>query len=107
VIAIPKAVPAAGGCSVSITTIIKTETPTASEYMTIVLKNEECEIKDNSDPEISPTRWPPITFLSLAVIFLGITNTINVVAPIDAIIAAFCKLNNRSTINIVRVAKKL
>jgi hypothetical protein len=35
VIAIPKAVPDAGGCSVSVTTIVKIEVPTASEYMRI------------------------------------------------------------------------
>lgn len=39
VIATPSAVPAAGGCSISITTIINMETPTASEQGIVLLKN--------------------------------------------------------------------
>lgn len=55
VITMPKAVPDAGGCSVSITTITKIESPTASEYTRIEYKNEGCGIKAHKDPHRRPT----------------------------------------------------
>jgi len=107
VIAIPKAVPAAGGCSVSIITIMKIVSPTANAYTIAAYKCEGCGIKEHKEPQKSPTRCPPITLLGLAVMLLGIANTIKVVAPIDAIITACRKLKDKSTINITRVAKRL
>ena len=55
-IAIPKAVPDAGGCSVSVTTIMKIESPTANEYTIIEGKNKWCGINAHKYPEISPTK---------------------------------------------------
>jgi len=103
----PKAVPAAGGCSVSVTTIIKIERPTAREYKVIENRNE-CEgIRENREPEMRPTICPPITFLGLAVMLFGIAKTMKDVAPIDAITTACSILKSRSTMNIVRVARRL
>lgn len=62
VIATPNAVPAARGCSVSITTIIKMERPTASAYIMADDSNAACGINANNDPAMSHTTWPPITF---------------------------------------------
>ena len=40
VMATPKAVDAAGGCSVSVITIVKVERPTASEYANAEYRND-------------------------------------------------------------------
>ncbi len=88
VIATPRAVPAAGGCSTSITTIVNIVVPTASEYKIIEYNKEDCGNKENINPKKRPTNCPPITFLAWAVMLSGIANTINAVAPIDAIITA-------------------
>ena len=106
-IATPKAVPAAGGCSVSITTIIKIEIPTASEYAEIEYKKEGCGSKVQREPERRPTMWPPMTFLGLAVTFFGIAKTMKAEAPIDAIMTACSMLKNRRTTSTARVARKL
>jgi len=105
--ATPKAVPDAGGCSVSVIIIKNMESPTAREYMLIENKKEEWGIKEQIEPEKRPIKCPPITFLELAVIFFGIANTIKAVAPIDAIITACCILKNKRTMNSVRVARIL
>ena len=107
VIATPKAVAAAGGCSVSIITIMKMESPTASEYAIIEQRKEGWGIKAQREPLKRPTKCPPIIFLELAVTFLGIANTINAVAPIAAITTACSIVKNKSTKNIVRAARKL
>jgi hypothetical protein len=103
----PKAVAAAGGCPISIAIIIKIERPTASEYAIIEHHKEGCGIKAQREPIRRPTKCPPITFLGLAVIFFGIANTMNAVAPIAAIITACSIVKNKSTKNTVRAARKL
>lgn len=85
VIATPKAVPLAGGCSVSVATIKNIEMATANEYTMIEERTEGCGMNAANEPERRPTRCPPITLLGSAVIFLGIANTIKAVEPIDAI----------------------
>jgi hypothetical protein len=90
--ATPRAVPAAGGCSVSITTIVNIVAPTASEYTRIEYIKVDCGNKENRNPKKRPTSCPPITFLACAVMLSGMANTIKAVAPIDAIITACCRL---------------
>ena len=106
--AIPKLVPDAGGCSVSVTTIKKIEVPTAIEYIKSDESNEECGINAHKEPQSKPTICPPITLLGLAVIFLGKANTINTLEPIEAIIIGLLWiLKNRRTINMAKDAKML
>ncbi len=107
VIATPKAVPLAGGCSKSSVTINNIEMPTASAYMIIDEKAEECGIKVTSEPDMRPTTLPPITLRGLAVIFRGMVKTIKAVAPIDAIMTAFCTVRSKRTTTTTKVAKKL
>ena len=103
----PRDVPEAGGCSVSVTTMRKMESPTANAYTTVAGRKAEWGIQLQRDPAASPTRWPPTTFLGLAVMLLGMANTINTVEPREAMITACCKLKNRNTMNTARVAKRL
>jgi hypothetical protein len=107
VITTPRAVPAAGGCSVSVTTIVRIEAPTAIEYIKSENIKAGCGNKENTNPKKRPTRWPPITFLAWAVMLSGIVNTIKAVAPIEAIMTAFCKLRKYRTINTDKVARRL
>jgi len=60
----------------------------------------------HKDLERRPTKWPPNTFLGLAVTFFGVANTMKAVDPIDAIITACSKFKNKSTNDIVRAARK-
>lgn len=55
VIATPRAVPAAGGCSISITTIVNMAAPTAKEYTTVEYIKAGCGIKENKNPQRRPT----------------------------------------------------
>ena len=55
-IATPRAVPPAGGCSVFVATIKNMAIPTASEYTMVEGKTEECGISAHSEPEKRPTR---------------------------------------------------
>jgi hypothetical protein len=83
--AIPKAVPAAGGCSKSNTTINSMVIPTEAENQTALKKS--IPMKGNTakqDPTKKPTRCPPIIRFGSAATLLGIANTINAVAPILA-----------------------
>jgi hypothetical protein len=48
--------------------------------------------------------YPPTTFLPLAIKFVGVIKTINMVAPKEATITAFCILINRIAIKIDSVA---
>jgi hypothetical protein len=107
VIANPIAVPAAGGCSASRTTIKKIDMPTAKEYINAVKKIVGWGIKAHTEPEIIPIVCPPITFLACAVILFGIAKTINAVAPIDAIITACLILKSNNTTKTVTVASRL
>tara|TARA_Y100000815_G_C12952305_1_gene353379 strand:+ start:170 stop:520 length:351 start_codon:yes stop_codon:yes gene_type:complete len=82
---IPKAVPAAGGCSKSNTTINSIVIPTEAENQTALKKR--ISIKGNTakqDPTKKPTRCPPMIRFGSAATLLGIANTINAVAPILA-----------------------
>jgi len=84
--AIPKAVPAAGGCSKSNTTINSMVIPTEAENQTALKKR--IPINGNTakqDPTKKPTRCPPMMRFGSAATLLGIANTINAVAPILAI----------------------
>ncbi len=107
VIATPRDVPAAGGCSKSTATIRNTEIPTARAYTKIEENSLLCGIKTTSEPDIKPITCPPITLLGMAEMFLGMVNTIKAVAPIDAITTAFSMLRTSSTIAKVQAAKKL
>jgi hypothetical protein len=83
--AIPKAVPAAGGCSKSNTTINSMVIPTEAENQTALKKR--ISIKGNTakqDPTKKPTKCPPMIRFGSAATLLGIANTINAVAPILA-----------------------
>jgi len=51
-----------------------------------------------------PIMYPPTTFLPLAIKFVGVIKTINMVAPKEATITAFCILINRIAIKIDSVA---
>ena len=73
----------------SITTMIKIETPTATERTKTEIIELECGIKLQREPIKSPTRCPPITFLGLAVMSFGIAKMINDVAPMEATTTAF------------------
>ncbi len=64
-------------------------------------------IKENNEPEKRPMRWPPITLLGLAVIFLGIAKMIKAVEPIEAITTACSAFRSKSTIKTTTIAKKL
>lgn len=107
VMAIPNAVPLAGGCSASKATINKIEIPTAREYTRMEAKIVEWGIKDANEPETSPIMWPIITLLGLAVRFLGMANTMKAVAPIDAITTAFSMVRTDITTATTVVANKL
>jgi len=107
VMATPKAVDAAGGCSVSVTTIVKVERPTASEYANAECRNDCCGIKAQSDPKVRPIRCPPITFLGRAVMLFGIAKTMKAVAPMAAITTEFSIVITKSTKNTVTAARKL
>ncbi len=48
---------------------------------------------------MSPTRWPPITFLGLAVTLLGIAKTIKQEAPSEAITTRCCTFRTTRIIN--------
>ena len=105
--ATPRAVPPAGGCSASRATIRKMAIPTASAYTIIEGKIEVCGIKAHNEPDKRPIRWPPITLLGVAVMFLGMVKTIKAVAPIEAITTACSTFRSKSTIKTTTVARKL
>jgi len=107
VMAMPSAVPAAGGCSISTTTINNIESPTARAYTEI--EDSQCTwgMRAQTEPKNRPIAWPPMTFLDFAVIEPGIVKTIKAVAPIDSVTTAFSRLKKRRIMKIVRVARKL
>jgi len=80
--AIPRAVPHAGGFSVSITTITNIENPTASASRNISSYKEPNGMKEKTEPKSNPVKCPPITFRGLAVTLFGMAKMINTVAPI-------------------------
>lgn len=104
IIVTPNAVPDAGGCSVSMMTIIKIDKPTASAYTIVDASMVLAGTRPNKEPAARPTRCPPMTFRDLAVICFGIANTTNVDAPMDATITMLNDRNSRITTNIAHVA---
>ncbi len=105
--AVPRAVPAAGGCSKSKVTIRKIEIPTANDRTRAVVNVEVCGIRAQTEPQSIPTMCPPITLRGRAVIFLGMVKTMNALAPIEAMTTAFCSESTISIIKTIMVAKKL
>ena len=101
---IPNAVAQAGGCSISVIAIKNIEVPTVNEKIIIETIEDETGINANSIPTDVPIMCPPMTFLPLAIKFVGVMKTINVVAPKEATITAFCILINRIAIKIDSVA---
>lgn len=83
---IPNAVAAAGGCSVSVTTMSKTARDTAKAWIYGIWIISIVVNEKNINPERIPIKCPPTTFLNFAVLLFGIANTINAVAPKAAII---------------------
>jgi hypothetical protein len=82
----PNAVPAAGGCSTSITTMINIVTPTDAENHNAL--NNRKSMKGNTakqTPTKNPTRCPPIIRFGSAEILFGIVNTMKAVEPMLAI----------------------
>jgi len=97
--AIPKAVPAAGGCSVFVMTMMKIANPTEKAGINIFKISldwdesikKEGWILEQSTPTRIPTMCPPIIPRGCAVEYLGIAKMMKVDAPKDAIIAALVK----------------
>ena len=104
IIVTPNAVPDAGGCSVSIITMMKIEHPTASAYTIVDVNIELAGMRANIEPETRPTMCPPITFRDRAVICSGIANTTNVDAPMDATITILKDRKSKITMKIAQVA---
>ena len=67
VMATPRAVPLAGGCSKSSATMRQIEIPTARAKTLMDVRVEGCGMSAHNEPEKRPTRCPPITLLGLAV----------------------------------------
>lgn len=107
VIATPSAVPAAGGCSMSNTTIASIVVPTANENTIIERKWKGWGIIAQNEPNASPIQCPPIIARFLAETALGIVKTINIDAAIDATTTAFSKLSANKIIIVAIVAAKL
>ena len=107
VIATPKVAPEAGGCSMSTTTIMNIEIPTAIAYTNTDTREDVCGINEHSDPTIIPITCPPIMFFDFAATLFGIAKTMNVDAPIEAMITAFSSVRKKRTIAIDTVASKL
>ncbi len=64
-----------------------------------------CGSSVDNNPQKYPIRCPPTTLRGLAVKLCGKINTINAVAPIEAITIACCILRTRRTRNIEIVAR--
>ena len=103
----PKAVPAAGGCSTSNTTINSIVIPTDKENQ-IALKNTMFMNGKTAkqDPIKKPRKCPPMILFGSAEILFGIAKTMKAVAPILAIMTGLS--DNMSVImNTVKAAKEL
>ena len=107
VMATPRAVPAAGGCSTSKATIRKMEIPTTKAYTMTAGITVKWVMRVAKDPDKRPTMWLQITLLGLAVTFLGMVNMIKAVAPIEAITTTCSMFRSNSTINNAIDASKL
>lgn len=92
----PRAIPAAGACSVLVMVIMKIDRPTAIAANTIgdswginAFNNELlCKIDPRYEqmmPVIIPILYPPINLLGDEAYVFGMANTINDVAPREAI----------------------
>ena len=84
---IPNAVPAAGGCSRSKTTINRMVMPTDNENHNALKRTTSINGKTaKHEPIKKPRKCPPIIRFGSAAILFGIAKTINAVAPMLAII---------------------
>ena len=91
---IPKAVPTAGGCSVSVIAIMKKLKPTANAYHNPEKNNQSEKGKiEKQIPTKKPIVCPPIILFGSDVTLLGIEKTIKAVAPILAIITSWSSLS--------------
>ena len=101
----PNAVPTVGGCSVSVTDMIKKLMPTAHAYHKPE-KNNQPE-KGNIEkqvPTVKPITWPPIILLGFEMILLGMEKTIKTVEPMLAMMTACCRLSMSVMNNTVSAA---
>tara|TARA_Y100001934_G_scaffold121569_1_gene148660 strand:- start:3036 stop:3350 length:315 start_codon:yes stop_codon:yes gene_type:complete len=103
----PNAVPAAGGCSTSNTTIKSMVMPTDKENH-IALKITMCINGKTAkqEPIKKPRKCPPIILFGSAAILFGIAKTINAVAPILATMTGL-SYNMRVMMKTVKAAKEL
>ena len=107
VMATPKVAPEAGGCSISTTTMMNIEIPTAIAYTNADAREDVCGINEHIDPTMIPMTCPPIKFLGFAATLLGIAKTMKVDAPIEATMTAFSSVRKKRTMAIDTVASKL
>ena len=103
----PNAVPAAGGCSTSNTTIKSIVMPTDKENH-IALKITMCINGKTAkqEPIKKPKKCPPIILFGSAAILFGIAKTINAVAPMLAIMTGL-SYNMSVMMKTVKAAKEL
>ena len=99
----PRAVPAAGGCSVFVNTMMKMLTPTdrAAAISRIMRNSSEavsnagiCKANANIVPTMTATICPPITLRGEAATLFGTTKTVKVV---DATATTMAALNTASS----------
>ena len=107
VIATPRAVPAAGGCSMSNTTMANIVDTTARENTSIEIKLYGCGMSVHTEPKNKPIQCPPIIARFLAETALGMVNTIKIDAAIDATTTACSKLKINKISIVAIVAAKL
>ena len=105
----PKDVPAAGGCSVFVTTISRIPMPTdnaAAMSTTYLLPLEypstpiRCKNPTIATPIMAATKCPPMTFLGVAATLSGTTK---IVKAEDATPTTIAVLNNVSPINNINI----
>jgi len=102
-----KAVPAAGGCWVSVSTMSKRDRPTASEQANMTCSVEGTGRMLHRAPDTRPIVWPPTTFLGLAAGLSGVANIMKAVAPIEATAAACPKRSIRKVRKMAPKAREL
>jgi hypothetical protein len=99
----PSAVPAAGGCSVLVTTITRIPMPTAKAAIISRMNLESSEAYPNAgissnpekiEPVITATTCPPMTLLGEAATLLGTTKTVKAV---DATATTMATLSTASS----------
>ena len=107
----PRAIPAAGGCSVSVAAIMKMAIPTDIApniaIVNVIDKCNDANIDEKATilskiPTMIPIIYPPRSGLVFDVYALGMVKTINAEAPRDAIIAVSLITSRNS--NITKIA---